>query len=620
MKKTSFLFICLVLLAFTSKAQNADNLYFNSTTAGFDYQASSFVIDTALPAYPFRRAMLLWATNTGTTAASRTLSLDETLDNGVPVTEHINLQNNVSFKGLMPKKIIRSRFSKNYYLLAHVLNSPNLITGIAVASSAFVLKLDDNLNLVWSSKIHFNPVTTANAQALIEYNDIIETADKHVVIVGRFARTQTDRQGVLMTKLDQTTGGILWQWQYFLWSCHANGLSVAEAFNGELCLTGYAEQCTLPSFGGVRQLLFGKTKATGVPLQFRKFLNTGNLSGDKITRFFTSTTGNDRFFITGFVDVQTAVAGVFDRQNLVVDISQLGNVNAAAHFGDRGSEEVNDHIFARTAVANILQLNLTGYTTSYATAAEAYYCTLRYNAGTFTFTIVRFDVLRNVYPGTTYNSRRGIEIKLAGPSRFAILLNSSLTTTTPLPVYTHAFTNVFVRDLTMPANDTLCYRPKFPPLTPVNWHFLDTVAGTNPTFIVYPETWTQSPKIQNKLLCGQIWKIYPGQAVLALVFPPDQYEGPGDVVPTARPAAVVQPAIGKNPLFPNPANSEVTVALDKQFAQQPKPITIRLLSPEMRQVSTESFGYQPRHTIGLKALAPGVYFIELIQGDRKSVV
>jgi hypothetical protein len=369
MKRANLLITCLVLSVLTAKAQNADNLYFNSQLSGYDYQAASFVIDTALPAYPFRRAMLLWSANSGPNAATeRSLSLDETLDNGMPVTQHINSQVNAVFRNLQPKKIIRSRFSKHYYLLAYVINSSHLINNIAVASSAFVLKLDDNLNLVWSSKIHFNPVTANNAGALIEYNDIIETANANVVIVGRFARTQTDRQALQLARLNQATGGIIWAFHYYLFSCHANGLSVAEASNGELAVTGYAEQCSPPLFTGRRQLLYARTTGAGAPIQFRKFLNTGAFSGDKITRFI-SVAGADRFFITGYVDIQSPVAATFNRQNLVLDISQNGNLNRAAHFGEfPRSEEVNDHIFSRLpTIPATFELYLTGYTSSYNT-------------------------------------------------------------------------------------------------------------------------------------------------------------------------------------------------------------------------------------------------------------
>jgi hypothetical protein len=620
MKRANLLIICFVCLSFTSKAQNADNLYFNSQLSGYDYQAASFVIDTALPAYAFRRAMLLWSANTGPNAATeRSLTLDETLDNGVTVTQHLNQQANAFFRNLQPKKIIRSRFTKHYYLLAYVVNSSHLINNIAVTSSAFVLKLDDNLNLVWSSKIHFNPVTAANAGALIEYNDIIETANANVVIVGRFARTQTDRQGLQLARLNQATGGIIWAFHYFLWSCHANGLSVAEASNGELAVTGYAEQCTLPLFTGNRQLLYARTSGAGAPIQFRKFLNTRAFSGDKITRFI-SVAGADRFFITGFVDIQSAVGGAINRQNLVVDISQNGNLNRAAHFGESPrSEEVNDHIFSRLlTVPATFELYLTGYTTSYLTtaASEAYFSVLRYNPANFTFVITRYDVIRNVYPpNITFLSRRGIEVKNAGPRRFAILTNSQFQTLNP--VYTHAYTTVFVRDLAQLASDTVCYRPKTPPLVNFNPNRLDTVAVWQaPNYTRYNEIWTTTPRIPFQLVCGQNWKIFPGQAINAMVNPPDEI-APDDQ--TAARQTFISAAKTSGMVFPNPAESEVTIKLNKEFAQASKPISISLLSPEMKRLRTQNISYKTYHIVSLRGLLPGMYIIEVLQGDYKKI-
>jgi hypothetical protein len=620
MKKVNLLTICLVLSAFTAKAQNADNLYFNSQLSGYDYQAASFVIDTALPAYPFRRAMLLWSANSGPNAATeRSLSLDETLDTGVPVTQHINPQANVALRGLQPKKILRSRFSKHYYLLAYVVNSTRLINNIAVISSAFVLKIDDNLNLVWSSKIHFNPVTAANAQALIEYNDIIETNDRNVVIVGRYARTQTDRQALQMAKLDQATGLNIWWYWYYLWSCHANGLSVAEASNGELAITGYAEQCSPPAFTGNRQLLFAKTRSDGAPLQFRKFLNNGHFSGDKITRF-TSAAGADRFFITGFIDLPTAVATSFNRQNLVVDISQNGNLNRAAHFGEfPRSEEVNDHIFSRRFTIPVtFDLFLTGYTNSYTSngVSEAYFSTLRYNPSTLTFAIMRYDVIRNTYPGgPSFSSRRGIEIKNAGTRRFAILTNSLLTTLNP--TYTHTYSTVFVRDIAQPPSDTVCYRPKTPPLTNFVPSFKDTVAvWQSPNYKIYNEPWTTTPPIPYQRVCGTNWIIYPKEAILAMVNPPDEI-APDDQ--TAAGQTVISAAKADGLLFPNPAGSEVTITLNKGFAQTPRPISISLLSPAMKRLRTENISYKTYHTLSLRGLLPGMYIIEVLQGNNKKV-
>ncbi len=616
MKKATILLSFLLCFSFASKAQNADNLYFNSLLSGYDYQAGSFVIDTALPAYNFRRAMLLWSANTGPNAATeRSLSLDETLDNGTPVTQHINPQANAIFRNLQPKKIIRSRFTKHYYLLAHVINSSRLINNIAVASSAFVLKLDDNLNLVWSAKIHLNPVTTNNAQALLEYNDIIETRDSSLVITGRFARTQTDRQVVQMARLNKNTGALIWQFHYFVFSCHANGLSVAEASNGELAVTGYAEQCTPPLFTGNRQLLYLRTLANGFPLQIRKFLNVRAFSGDKITRFVTgAVAGTDRFFITGYIDIQNT-AGAVNRQNLVVDISQNGNINRAAHFGDARSEEVNDHIFSRlTLPLNTFELYLTGYTTSYTSNAvpEAYFCVLRYNPATLVFAITRYDVLRNNYPGTTFNNRTGIEVKNAGPKRFAILTNANLTANN----YNHFITTVFVRDLAQPATDTVCYRPRKPLLDTFAPPRLDTLAYQIPNYARYNEPWTITPKIPFQLVCGQTWKIFPGQAILAMVNPPDEI-APDDQVTTRQTFISAAEKGGK--LFPNPAEHEVTINLGREFALASKPISISLLSAEMKRLRTENIRYKTSHTVSLEGLLPGVYIAEVLQGDVKKI-
>jgi hypothetical protein len=622
MKKILFLFHCLLASSFAVKAQNADNLYYNSLASGYDYQAASFVIDTALPAYNIKRAMLLWSTNTGPNALTeRSLSLDETLNMGMPVTQHINPQSNALFRNLQPKKIIRSRFTKHYYLLAYVINSSHPINNIAVASSAFVLKLDDNLNLVWSSKIHFNPVTANNAGALIEYNDIIEARNGEVIIAGRYARTQTDRQALQIARLNQNTGLQIWWYWYYLWSCHANGLSIAEASNGELAVTGYAEQCTPPTFTGNRQLLYARTTGAGFPVQFRKFLHPRHFSGDKITRFI-SVAGADRFFITGFIDIPTPIAGIVNRQNLVVDISQNGVINRAAHFGEAPrSEEVNDHMFSKLAlVANTYELYLTGYTNSYTTTgvSEAYFNVLRYNSATLTFAINRYDVMRNVYPANTaFLSRRGIEVKNAGPRRFAILTNSLFQTL--LPTYNHNYTTVFVRDLTQLVSDTICYRPKTPPLVNLFVQSLDTAAvWLAPNYGIYPEIWTTTPKIPYKPICGTNWIIFPGQAINAMVNPPDEI-APADNT-TARQSFV---ATGKfmqsDALFPNPAGSEVTITLNKVFAHTPKPISIRLLSPEMRQLRIENISYKTYHTISLSGLLPGMYIIEVLQGNNKKL-
>jgi hypothetical protein len=617
MKKVFMLSFCLLCLTTINRAQNADIMYFNSLANGYDYQAASFVIDTALPSYGLNRAMLLWAANPKPQGVLSTLSLDEMDNLGVPLTQHINAQGNLGLRNLQPKKILRSRFTKHYYLLAHVVSSSTTISGFAVSSSAFVLKIDDNLNLVWSSKIHFATVTATNADDLIEYNDIAETKDSNIVIVGRYATSSTARQALQIAKLKANNGLNIWWYWYYLWSCHANGLSIIEASNGDLAVTGYAEQCILPAFTGNRQLLFARVRSDGAPQLFRKFLHSRHFSGDKISRFI-SVSGADRFFITGFID-SLLPTGATNRQNLVVDISQNGTINRASHYGDARNEEVNDHIFTKlTLPLNTYELYLTGYTNSYTStgATEAYFNVLRYNSSTLTFTITRYDVIRNVYPGgISYTNRRGIEIKRAGPRRYAILINSVFPTTVPT-LYNHTFSNVYVRDLMAP--DTICHRPKTPPLVNFQPPFKDTTGWLAPNYKIYNENWTISPRIPYQLVCGTTWIIYPKQAVTTFVNPPEELS-PDEVsiAPAARTKALQ--AITADALFPNPAGNAVTLSLAKHFGASPALINLRLLSPEMRLLRTERIGYQPRHTMDVSALAPGMYVVEAIQGNQRRV-
>jgi hypothetical protein len=436
-----------------------------------------------------------------------------------------------------------------------------------------------------------------------------------LVIVGRFARTQTDRQVVQMARLNKNTGALIWQFHYNVFSCNANGLSVAEASNGDLSVTGYAEQCTPPLFTGNRQLLYLRTLGTGFPQQIRKFLNARSFSGDKITRFISGAGGTDRFFITGFVDILTTT-GAVNRQNLVVDISQNGNINRASHFGDARSEEVNDHIFSRLLLpVNTFELYLTGYTTSYTTngASEAYFSVLRYNFATFTFAITRYDVIRNNYLATTFTSRRGIEVKNAGTRRFAILTNSALTANN----YNHALTTVFVRDLAQPASDTVCYRPKTPPLANFTPERKDTLSYVIPPYTRYTEIWTTTPRIPFQLVCGQTWKIFPKQAINAMVNPPDEI-APDETTAAARQTFISAAKTG-DLVFPNPAENEVTIKLNKEFAMASKPISISLLSPEMKRLRTESISYKTYHTLSPSGLLPGMYIIEVLQGNNKKV-
>lgn len=603
MKKT-LLFSMAVLLCCAAQSQTADNLYVRSLNSGYDYQAGSFVIDSSKPAYAFnKRGLLLWAANTEPNGLGRqALSLDQVDSLGNPVTEHVNFQIGVPYKDMHPKKIIRSEFSKSYYLLAHVYNSSNPINGVLVTSTPYVLKLDDNLNLIWSTKIQFSP---ADPVALIEYNDIVETKDKHVVLVGRYLENDAAQQAVQLAKLDGGTGANIWWFWYYLDSYDGNGLSVEEASNGELVLTGYVTKYQSPAF---RELLYGLVKANGNALLFRKYLYKDgyDASGDQISRFL-DTASKDHYFITGYVQDPNA-----RKQNLAIDISQNGTINSAAHFGASGDEEINDHIFSSFSLPfNVFVLNLTGNTTSYG-LSQAFYSTLSYNASSKVFFLNRFDAIRNTYASQTYGRRSGIEIKYAGPGRFALLLNSSLTTTPP--TYTHLVTNVFIRDFITGSTDTSCYSPKNPPLKHIKLEEKDLAfSQKDPPYKIYPEQWTQYNRISKKLNCGLNWQIFPRLAVRGIPRR-NRYNGPGDTVPLRMAESSGDPKeIEGTMLFPNPAEGEISFMMPAMFSSK-LPVTISLYSSSMHALRNLRASASPVQKISIADLKPGLYVLQLQQG------
>jgi hypothetical protein len=627
MKQTTILFFCTLLWVQTLKSQNADNLYLNAASSGFDYQAASFVIDSALPSYQFTRGLLLWAANTGTTASRRALSLDEIDSLGTPVAQRLNIQAGLPYKSLQPKVIIRSQFGKYYYLLAHVISSPNLINGRQVSSSAYVLKLDDNLNLVWSSKIHFATIDNTTSQALIEYNNLTETRDGNIVLVGRYAAAANRPQALQLAKLNQANGQNIWWFWYYLWNCNANGLSVEEATDGELVVTGYTEQCTNPVFAGYRQMLFGRVSRLGAPIQFRKFFNRPgeDVSGDKINRFLISTDANgnsiERFFITGFTLVNGATPDQpgLGRQNLVADITQTGDILNAAHWGDSRDEEANDHIFARIEIpnTNLFELNVVGNTNSYG-APQAHISVLEYNANTFVFNLRRFDIIKNSYPnGQVYSSRRAHEIKYAGRRQFAILLNS--TRAVGSPVYNQQVTNVFIRDYAVNPEDFTCYDPKQPPITAIKFLYKDTLAVLQtPPYRIYNELWIAGTPISKKLDCGPIWRIYPRLAARRTIRIGGQYRGPGDIVPQfLRVGSVQQIPEAGGTLYPNPANTEVNLLVEKEMLKRGTPIFANVYTADMRLVRSANVNGKGLLRISLEGMLPGMYILQLQQEGKR---
>lgn len=607
--KTTLLFSLAVLLSCTANSQTADNLYVRSLSPGYDYKAASFVIDSSKTGSAYsKRGLLLWAANTDLIANGlQALSLDQVDSLGNLLSEHVNLQSGVPNAYMQPKKIIRSEYSKSYYLLAHVINSSNPIQGVTVFSTPYVLKLDDNLNLIWSTKIQFSP---ADPVALIEYNDIMETSDKQVLLVGRYQEKDDQQQALQLAKLDESTGANIWWFWYYIDNYNVNGLSVEEASNGELVATGYATEYQQPP---VRELFYAKFKSTGAPLLFRRYLEkTGyNVSGDQISRF-ADTTNKDHFFITGYID-QDGPLHNKQKQGLVLDISQDGTINSSIHFGDGGDEEINDFVFTLFFTGgNTYLLNLTGYTTSYS-GARAYYGLLSYDASGRVFNLHRLDVIKNVYGGQSFGRRAGIEIKYAGPNRFALLLNSSLTTSTPT-TYTHAVTNVFIRDVLPSGSDTTCFNVKNPPIKVFKLDYKEPgISEKDPPYKIYDEQWQQAPLISKKLYCGSTWRIYPRLAVRGIPRR-NRYNGPGDTVPlrmASEPGGKEE--VKGTMLFPNPAESEISFMQPASFNSK-LPVIISLYSSDMRVIRSQRASASPVQKVNINDLRPGLYVLQIQQG------
>ena len=76
---------------------------------------------------------------------------------------------------MFPKKIIKSRFERAYYLLAYVTNSSHKISGFNVFSSPVVFKINAaTLTLVWAGKINLAGLSPNNLSTVIEYNDMVK--------------------------------------------------------------------------------------------------------------------------------------------------------------------------------------------------------------------------------------------------------------------------------------------------------------------------------------------------------------------------------------------------------------------------------------------------------------
>ncbi|PWV56848.1 T9SS type A sorting domain-containing protein [Chitinophaga sp. S165] len=585
----------------TTQAQNADQQYYNTFALKFHYKAASFVVDTPLLASA-PQAFLLWSANVYQDSTKSSLSLDQFDANGNFISEHVVPQPGKLLPSLLPKKIFRMKSGKGYYLLGHVIQSLNLINGIPVYSTPVLIRLDQLLNPIWVQKLHFSAVTTANANALIEYNDLIEAANGDVIIAGRYSPAPAGQQiNILATRLTNA-GTIVWNYQYSTsFTCNANALALTEATDNNIILTGYVELCT-SGFGGPRQVLFLRLQPTGIPVNGFAYLGaTTESAGTKIVKR-TNIAGNDAFFISGFTDV-TAPTGAPNRQVLILDVRENGGIIGSFHVGDAGTEESNDLVIRNLGNESYF-LYLTGFTTSYYTAVskEVFFLQLRYVPGSLG--LVEFST----FPQTaSYTERYGLEIKAAGKDKFAILANANYIISNPSNAST--FTNVLLRDLSTTSQQ--CIKLHQPPVSIIN--FSPKQLGVSPialSFKPYAEKYILFQKVYPKLLCGQ-FNINAYDALKSGVIE-QRIAAPttalNKVAPVAKPETVS--------IYPNPASNYV-------FIEYSKPITSKVMAkvfgPDMRLLKTIEITDNSRKTLSLDGLPSGLYFIQVGDNNKNEI-
>ncbi|WP_160714859.1 T9SS type A sorting domain-containing protein [Chitinophaga solisilvae] len=593
MKKHLYLIITLWLLSFSQvQAQNADQQYYNSLVLRYHYKAASFVVDTPVSTTSPQQAFLLWSSNVLADSTRSALSLDQFDAAGNFLQERVVPEPGRTLPYLLPKKIIRIKNGIGYYLLGYVIQSPNPTGGINVYSTPVVIRLNPSLSPFWIQKLHFATVTTANANTLIEYNDIIEAANGEIILAGRFSGAPAGQQQVVIVTRLKNSGAIIWNYIYPPnQPCNANALSLTEAVDGNIILTGYIENCTPPGFAGPQRTLFMSLQPTGLPITGFAYTGVPQSAGRKIVKR-TFTAGNDAFFITGYIDVQLPT-GAINRQIQVLDVRENGSIVSLFHVGDGGQEEANDLVI-RDLGNQSYYLYLTGYTTSYYTqvAREVYFAWLRYIPGNLS--LMQF----NTYPQTAnYTTRTGVEIKAAGKDRFAILANADYILQPAAPLST--FSNVLIRDLQV--STTECIKLHQPPITPYQYSPQQLgITPSAPLFKQYPENWSQLLRVLPKLLCGQ-FRVDARGALNSNIIE--------KVTPVADNAAKdAQRKDSKVKVYPNPATSQVFVEFTQPVKEK---VLIRVFGADMRLLRQQEASDNSRKAVSLDGLPAGLYFIQV---------
>jgi hypothetical protein len=513
-----FSILSSLILTLKLSAQNADEIIFNQYKPRFNYAGASFVIDSGTSlAKAQKRAFLIWATNQQQDTLKRNLSLSEYDPNLNFLTEQGSVQEKLgSLLNMFPKKIIKSKFERAYYLLSFISNSNIATSGFKVYSTPAVYKIDaTTLNIIWAEKINLAAISATNANTVIEYNDIIETSDKNIVLVGRYADNVKAKESILVTKLKGATGIMIWRHTYKLSNCNEAANSVAETTDKRLSLTGYIKKCSGQSFNGNADLFYMQLLANGTPVPGStvRYNWPSNLDiwGDKIT-CYTAISGSDQLIISGYVDMQV-VGAAADRQILIMNLKENGALITAQQVGDPKTDVCNDLIFKNGGNNNYL-IYLTGQTSNYnsqdTVTGEAYFMYANFTASSGMTGLNEFSI----FPVTTppfnrYTSRTGLEIKNAGDyNKFAILTTGVYQ---PVTNIFQTYTDVLVRDFSDKSGK--CIKQAQPPFKQftIN-HTIPDVLVDTPQLRAYKIIWLKLSNLIVTPLCQHV-QIDPSHAL-----------------------------------------------------------------------------------------------------------
>jgi hypothetical protein len=613
--KSTYLRFCIILIicfaGTTLTAQNANEIIYNQNRQGYDYVGGSFVIDTGRSLVKGKkRAFLIWASNINADSANRSLALSEYDNSGNFLSQkgtaaHIN----ASQRTLFPKKIIKAKNSHVYYLLGYIINSSHLVNNLRGYSTPVIYKIDGNtLNPIWSTRFISDPeIASANTKTVIEYNDIIETKDGNIVVVGKYAKSTVQKEYVLATKIAAGTGNLIWQYYYvFGNSCNEGANALAETTDGNLSLVGYVSRCTTSAFSGPYDMFYTQLTSAGVPVAatYKRYPLQGNrnLWADNITRY-TNIAGSDKLVVSGYIDILNGNIG--NPEILVANFNQNGTATRLHYIGDPNQNVAKDLIVQPIAGTTDYNLFLTGYTSNYnstpGVSSEAFFLSLKFNSINGVTGVNELSTFPGgVAPFDNYTGRTGVEIKNAGRyQRFAILANGNYKLTTGTQTYTH----VLIRDFADSLNKCIIKHKPLPTpftTTPISAH-ADTI---NPKLARIKEGWITLDRLSVKQLCQQV-NI-------------DPYKALSGTTAFVTAASTVHPANEKTSLIvtPNPVKNSFILSTTGKELQTNKSgsATIQIYNSAMQLVQTLQIT-QGFSSVSITAdkLKPGLYILKLSQ-------